>query len=210
MRSGAVVYAVCFALLPCLPRAVAQTSTPEKAAYIETCADLIVGAKVSESILRPEYKVGDAWSYKNYQVASGRSNRTWTETVTAVDAVGVEMQRIDRVPPDNIERAPFIYRPGLGEGSIFPLVKGKRWRSDIVKDGSKIGENIYSIMGCEVIRTDAGEFATLKIKDDFNRGEETYHQVMWFSPTVRNIVKLVYLEKGKAVQVTELTSFALN
>lgn len=137
-------------------------------------------------------------------------NRTWTETATAVDAMGVEIRRIDRVPPDNVERAPFIYRPNLADASTYPLTKGKRWSSDILKDGVKIGENSYSVMDCEVIQTDAGQFATLKIKNDFTRGEETYHQLMWFSPSARNIVRLVYLEKGKAVQATDLTSFAVN
>lgn len=210
MRSSSVFYAAWFALLSVSPHAVAQTSITEKTAYIETCADLESGGAASATILRPEYKVGDAWSYKNYQVASGSLNRTWIETATAVDATGVEIRRIDRVSPDNVERAPFIYRPNLADESTFPLTKGKRWSSDILKDGVKIGENTYSVMGCEVIRTDAGQFATLKIKDDFTRGEETYHQVMWFSPSARNIVRLVYLEKGKAVQATDLTSFAVN
>lgn len=210
MRSGVVIYAACFALLPWVSQALAQTPGPEKAADIENCADLMRSATASEVILPPKYKIGDAWSYKNYQVSDGRPNRTWNETVITIDALGAQMQRVDRVAPNNIEGKPYTYRHSLGEGPPFSITKGTRWSRDIIEGGSKIGEEFYSILGCEAVHTDAGDFATLKIKNDFNRGKEKYHTMMWFSPSARSVVKLVYLEKGKPFQATELTSFTLN
>jgi hypothetical protein len=179
--------------------------------FVETCAGLSSEDAAARSAHAPEYTLGDSWAYTNYQVQGRRLNRTWTEKVTGVDAMGVEMTRIDRVPPDNIERTPYIYRKTFGDGVLnFPLTDGKRWTSEIIENGAKVGEGAYAVLGCETIRTEAGEFAAIKMTGEFTRGKDQYHNVMWFSPVAKNVVRVVYVERGKVVQSTDLASFAVR
>ncbi len=211
MRTTVAVNAVMILMFGGSSEALAQDLAQRQPPHVETCADIDNEDAGGRSAQAPDYKLGDSWAYTNYQPRGRRLNRTWTEEVTQVDAVGVEIKRIDRVPPDNIERAPYIFRKTFGEGMFnFPLTDGKRWTSEIIQDGAKVGEGVYAVLGCETIKTEAGEFAAIKMTGEFTRGKDQFHNVMWYSPAVKNIVRLVYVEDGKVVQATDLAGFTVG
>lgn len=93
----------------------------------------------------------------------------------------------------------------FGEGlRNFPLYVGKSWQS---VSAGRVDATSYRVVASEVVETAVGRVEALKIECSFTANGEEFHQLIWFAPSVRNIVKLQYAGKP---QVTELISYHLS
>lgn len=152
--------------------------------------------------------VGDTWTYRNFQTDTGHTNRTWVETVLTVDDQSITIRRTDRLFGSNRELPAVDNTKKLGEGFYnFPLYVGKIWQSADTRNGVVVGSTSYRVIASEVIDTSVGKFETLKIECSFKIDGQKFQQMIWFAPSVRNVVKLRYT--GSA-QATELISYHLS
>lgn len=150
--------------------------------------------------------VGDTWVYRNFQVDTGNTNRTWTETVIAADGGGFTKRRTDRRSTSQRDETSTEVAIRFGEGLYsFPLYVGKSWQSANTSDPAGGSVN-YRVVSSEVTDTVAGRFETLKIEASFTTNGQHYQQLIWFSPSIGNTVRLRYTSSQQA---TELTSYHL-
>ncbi len=178
------------------------------------CAQMgptVVSSAGGIGVQRPSFKVGDTWTYRNYQVAGGTLNRTWVEKVTAVNDEGIVVQRVDRIPLNStIERQNPEVRK-LGDKSHFPPpTVGMSWREPNMEDGKRVGESECAVIAPGRIRVRAGVFETIVTECRYSHSSENYHTVSWYAPRARNVVRFHYLHDGKPDQVTELISLKLR
>lgn len=158
-----------------------------------------------------KFKIGDRWTYRNFQSETGIVNRTWTEVVVGVDINRVTIQRIDRIPSDSQDLPPIKQIINLGENMYnFPLFVGKQWKCDNIYNGKVIGRSEYKVISQERINTPNGEMETLKISNAFSANGKWYSQLMWLAPAVRNFVKIQYTRNSGSYQATELTGFQIS
>ena len=160
---------------------------------------------------RPSFKVGDTWTYRNYQVLSGTLNRTWVEQVTAVNDQGIVVQRVDRIPPNNtiVRQNPEV-RKFEGKTEFPPSTVGMSWREPNMEDGKRVGELDCAVIAPERIRVRAGVFDTIVTECRYSHSGENYHTVSWYAQSAGNTVRHYFLRDGKPEQVTELTSVKLR
>lgn len=159
----------------------------------------------NSQLARTPYSVGDRWCYRNYQVASGDLNRSWTETVTQVSNDRVQIQRKDRV--SGRYQVPTIDDWDLRIGTRKPVLQvGDSWTKPLLDGDRVVGQLVDKVLGTDWVSTRVGRFQAFKIASKFSRGSKQYHQLIWFSPTAGNVLKLVYLdEQGRPTQATEIT-----
>ena len=160
---------------------------------------------IESQMARAPYSVGDRWCYRNYQVGSRDLNRTWTETVTHVSDDLVRVQRIDRV--SGRSQLPIIDDWDLRIGTRKPLLQvGESWTKPVLDGDRIVGQLVDTVLGTEWVVTRVGRFQAFKIASQFSRGSRQFRQLIWFSPTAGNVLKLVYLdERGQPTQATEIS-----
>ena len=157
-------------------------------------------------------KQGDTWTYRNFEVPSGRLNRTWTENISATSESGVWLARVDQLAPNNrrvVQATEFLR---FGDGFLNqPLFVGKRWSSHLSINGEPIGTASYRVLRQEKVKVAAGEFDAFVIEGvaSLIKGGG-YHDLVWFAPSVRSYVKQFYLKDEIPFQETELTQFNLR
>src|SRR5690349_7180250 len=52
-------------------------------------------AQPARTVTEPSFKVGDTWEYRNYQVRTGKLNRTWVELVVGTQQSSARIRRTD-------------------------------------------------------------------------------------------------------------------
>ena len=164
-----------------------------------------------ELVERTIVSVGDNWTYRNFQINTGNTNRTWVETVVSVTDVGYTTQRVDRISSVGqdlpAESRTYIFGEGLYS---FPLYVGKSWQSENVRNGQPAGTSRYTVVSSEIIDTAVGKLETLKIETVFTLNDRESRQFIWYSPTVGHFVRLRYANRTDRHQVTELTNYDLS
>jgi hypothetical protein len=166
-------------------------------------------SKGASVLNRPLLKVGDCWEYRNLNIKA-QTNRT-TRCVVKILDDGYLMETAGRVTGlarydknlvwissigiDRTIRQPARNR--VPRRLNFPLWNGKTW-VDIYRAldenlGSFIPfKNVYTVEGTEKIETPAGIFIAVRIKrlrKNVATGE-VVEAVTWYSPRVKNIVKV--------------------
>lgn len=160
-----------------------------------------------QEIVKIDFKVGDTWTYRNVQ-QNGVVNRTWTESVVAVDGNVVTIQRVDRLEPDGRELAPTIKVLKMGEGIYaLPLSIGKQWQSSETLENGNLETIDYRVVGFETINTPHGAVDAFNILSDFSINGKRYSQAMWFAPAVKHVVRLIYVKGSESKQRTELVDW---
>ena len=156
---------------------------------------------------RHSYAAGDQWCYRNFQVASGRENRTWIQTIIRIQGDEADIQQIDRVSGKNQEPTvkEWNLQKGLYKGA---LSVGEKWTELGIGGKDVAGQSETKVVGKEWIDTPIGRLEAFKLENEFSLHAKKYHQVFWFSPDVGNVVTLLYLDKrGRPTQGTEITCF---
>lgn len=171
-------------------------------------AKITLDNKEKDSVLNssfdaPIFIQGDTWQYRNYQLNAVRANRIWEETVLEVnsDSVLFERKRVDFIMPStsNWERI---------DHDMFPIFVGKEWKSEIIRNGKIVGKKLNKAISFVDIDTNAGQFQAIKYLSIFQIPEGNFHQIIWYSPAVKKLVLLAYVdEEGNISQVTELTEY---
>jgi hypothetical protein len=170
----------------------------------------------------PELDAGDRWKYR---YSGGEQSGTFTEhlsareTLAGVDcwvlSTGERRQALLRasdmaIVEEREEGAVVVrYRPPL-ELLRWPLYVGSSWKQTLVLDRPKDDASADLVSECrvtgeEMVTVPAGSFDTLKIDCRSNAGVLIER---WFSPEVRNAVRVRSPRKG-ALVIRELVEYQL-
>jgi hypothetical protein len=164
------------------------------------------GGSAGDQLQGHVYSPGDKWCYRNYQVDSGAVNRTWVETVTDVNNGRVSVQRIDQVSGKYEE--PTTKTWILGKGLRNPSLKvGDEWSEPILEGDRVIGQSWDRVVASEFLTTRIGRLQTFRVDSKFTRNSDEYHQMIWYSPYIGEIVRLFYVGDDGPEQGTEMTCF---
>lgn len=157
------------------------------------------------------FRVGDRWTYRNYQIASGGLNRTWTETITHLTGDGFMMSRVDTFGRRSVVITQAPQRVFLGKYHYnYPLFIGKRWTDKIIENGMITGEIDFNVIGQETIKTDAGKFETLVVQSRAKKSSDPVDALSWYAPSAKNVVRFYFMKNGKPIQGTDLIKFRLK
>jgi hypothetical protein len=165
------------------------------------CAFSVCVAQALEPAARPEYQVGDRWSYRNVAGAVHTQQVLGIDADAITVAIGNGRARVTR--DFNFPRT-YDGKTTLDERLTFPLQLGKEWSSSFEwKAGNVIGKTDMTrrVVAYERIRVDAGEFDAFRIEGKgfwkdlttitsfpaHSSGPRT--ERYWYAPAARRIVK---------------------
>jgi hypothetical protein len=173
----------------------------------------------AESLPRPEWRVGDRWSFK--RTALRGDTAVVTHQVVAATSEGYTVQILGLASAVTREwtRDLHLVQESLGDGTVvryqppapyfrWPFKPGETWTQEFqYTDGRNDGRyaNTWTVgVGVEPIDTVAGRFYTLRVeRRSASQGLETY----WYNPRVRYWVRLEDYLRGYVEELVEFRSW---
>ncbi len=196
---------------------------------------------VARALEPPPRQSGDRWIFQR-EIRDGEAvtRRNYlTQTVTAADANGYELEASDSSIPLRFDREGNLYSmpSPTGTGTLvfdpvdprfrFPLKPGDSWTAnsrEMFPQYVKQADNRVTVLGWESVTVPAGTFQALKVSKVSNKawspfpGQSLASKRVthwWYVPALRNFARYEALEVDQRGQVLvdqtwELDSFKLN
>ena len=175
-------------------------------------APSLIGA---ETLERPEWRVGETWSYSTRDARDPSALRTSESKVLTKSTDGYELASKSSRDGESVRR----YNPAMNELTKvaqtpererkfidWPLTPGKTWTFEYYEASRRFPGLIYhytfnaKVVGPEAVSVPAGKFDAIKIDYEgrFTRSEGGSHakvvQTSWWAPAAGRVVKTRYAE----------------